>query len=164
MNTIASLKKKMMEQVRESLNSDVTTTVQAIQRQEIKRKVYNVYKPSYYTRRYQDGGLLSRDNIVGETSNTGNGVRLTVSNITEFNRSEDSYRWTFNSGGGDYLTPLIVLGNDRHRGSGYTYQTMGAEYMNPRDFITSTKEALITTQAHTKSLRHSLSQKGLSVD
>lgn len=160
------LNNKIMNAVKQSLETDVLRTVQAVQRQEIKRTVYGVYTPRYYERRYQNTGLLKKENITGKTTTTLNSARLTVTNETKFNRDLDEYLATHNGDGSEYLAPLIVKGHLGHiasGGSGYTYPRFGAGYMNPRDFVSATRSSLNSSKAHVNSLKKSLSKKGVDV-
>jgi len=166
-----------MSEIKNSMEKDVLKEVQKTQLKNIQLYVYDVYDPEQYVRRRQSGGLSDPRNIVGVTGLSGNNARLSVYNLTRFNNS--NLFWAINSHSGrlgDYLTPLIVLGDIKHRrsgGSGYiffnlvsyyhTHSYVGQEYAQPRDFITATKIDLRSSHGHSGALKKSLKSKGLNV-
>ena len=145
MPTFSSLKemeKYIQDKINQSLKDDVAPVVKEIMSAEVQNTVYSVYEPKRYERRYDNGGLMSENNMKAIPIKDG---VIAISNETPFNGKNYS---------GKSLTEVVVTGE------GYTYD-YPYEYNQPRDFIEATREDLIQTQAHTKALINGLKKSGI---
>lgn len=145
MPTFSSLKemeKYIQDEINKSLKNDVAPVVKEVMSAEVQNTVYSVYEPKMYKRRYNNGGLMSENNMNDTLIKDG---VIAVSNDTPFNGKNYS---------GKTLTEVVVTGE------GYTYD-YPYEYNQPRDFIEATRKDLIQTQAHTKALVNGLKKSGV---
>lgn len=102
-------------------------------------RVYEAYKPRFYSRRKEDGGLIGPNNILCQVS----GDTLTISNVTGLQ----------NLWGGDdasLLTPIVEDGVPA-----YNMQKAG-----PRPFMDYAKELLLGGRADA-ALRRGLERQGI---
>ena len=104
----------------------------------IDKEVYDVYKPKYYTRRYERGGLADPTNFDSTIDVYGNTIEITVKNITE----------PSGEAGGYYLDAMIVNGTP----------TMPMR----RDFYEATREVMRERLPYI--LKEKFAQYGLDVD
>ena len=78
----------LMERLKEELR-DITPAIaeemKNIEQEVINEVVYNAYSPTYYERRYEDGGLSDKENMEHDIEETANGFIVSVKNITKGN-------------------------------------------------------------------------------
>ena len=140
--SFASLRKAILEKAKEGMEGYVLPRVQLFMKEAIQEEVYSVWKmpPRRYIRRHErggsfgHGGLNDPKNIVGYIDSNKNGFTFRVENETMPDTIGEPQ---------EYLTPLIVLGQENAIGA-LRYRD-GAElypYGQPRDFISATKTKL----------------------
>jgi hypothetical protein len=142
------------KQIHSSLLNEVQEGVKDVMEVEIMDAVYSKYEPTYYKRRFDDGGLLDRGNMQGFVDVKTN--ILEVHNLTPFN---DSYN-TVNHGLG-----LVNLIEGGHGAGGYyyDYHREDAEYMEPRPFMAQTKKSIAMLKSHKADLKRGLKIRGIKV-
>ena len=117
--------------------------IQTEQISQIQEKVYGVYNPEVYERRYGNGGLMDEENIKGEVKKGD----LTVENKTPPNpEARDGATVDKN------LIEVIETG------IGYDYDNPGA-----RPFIDATIQALRASGAIVNALKIGLEKQGIKV-
>jgi hypothetical protein len=152
---LAAAQRKILAKVNEALKNEVTEAIQDEEIMAIVSTVYSAYgnyntgEPNEYIRRYNEGGLVDRNNMISEVHD---GV-LSVYNLTPANSDY---------GNAGYFAGEIVI-----NGGPYQYKkgmnTWG-DFHGPRDFIADTYEGLRRSKAHVKALKEGLSQQGLDVE
>jgi hypothetical protein len=157
------IREAIMSEIKKSLVTDVLKTIQTREKRSIAKVVYRAYSPETYIRRYTDGGLIDDRNIEGIIEKEdGNSARLSISNLTKYNTSGRGY----GGSSSEYLTPLIVLGQDAHP-TGYSWfpnpKLRSRGYAKERNFIGDTVNELRKSNAHVDALRKSLKSKGIEV-
>ena len=95
-DSIEDLAEYVLNDFKKVIETEGLEKVRDIETEEIQENVYDVYDPIYYKRRYENGGLKDRDNIVTE------GVVVWKDGL-EVQFTND----TMNAGGTDYLDLLI---------------------------------------------------------
>lgn len=102
--------------------NDVTEEIKDRHQEVIEEVVYSPYDPRQYIRRYENGGLLSRDNMQSNVNVNGDYISLEIENITHVSD------YTYDSNRGDRLDEIIEYGTDGLH-----------EYSKPRKFIEETQ-------------------------
>ena len=115
------VKKDMIKTIHR--NSDEIEDVMLIN---IKQNVYNAYDPQSYKRRWENGGLYSRDNIIVSAKPVVDGVNIFIDNITK-------------GGGWDKGARIAEI---IEYGVGDPEDSDTPEYAKPRPFIEPTREDL----------------------
>ena len=104
----------LMERLKEELR-DITPAIaeemKNIEQEVINEVVYNAYSPTYYERRYEDGGLGDKEYMEHDIEETANGFIISVKNITKGN-DEYSEAEGYTDG---YIADII------EEGKGYGY-------------------------------------------
>ena len=104
----------LMEKLKDELR-DITPAIaeemKNIEQEVINEVVYNAYSPTYYERRYEDGGLSDKENMEHDIEETANGFIVSVKNITKGN-DEYSEAEGYTDG---YIADII------EEGKGYGY-------------------------------------------
>ena len=104
----------LMERLKKELR-DITPAIaeemKNIEQEVINEVVYNAYSPTYYERRYEDGGLSDKENMEHDIEETANGFIVSVKNITKGN-DEYSEAEGYTDG---YIADII------EEGKGYGY-------------------------------------------
>ena len=104
----------LMEKLKKELR-DITPAIaeemKNIEQEVINEVVYNAYSPTYYERRYEDGGLSDKENMEHDIEETANGFIISVKNITKGN-DEYSEAEGYTDG---YIADII------EEGKGYGY-------------------------------------------
>ena len=104
----------LMERLKEELK-DITPAIaeemKNIEQEVINEVVYDAYSPTYYERRYEDGGLGDKENMKHDIEETANGFNITVKNIT---KGHDGYYMADGHTDG-YIADII------EEGKGYGY-------------------------------------------
>ena len=104
----------LMERLKKELR-DITPAIaeemKDIEQEIINEVVYDAYSPTYYERRYEDGGLGDKENMEHDIEETANGFIISVKNITKGN-DEYSEAEGYTDG---YIADII------EEGKGYGY-------------------------------------------
>lgn len=149
-----SLMKHIAEKVNESLSDEVADMVIDKQQEHINDDVYMQYnivngqrkEPYKYKRRYFEGGLIDRDNIVAEVKDG----TLTVTNVTE---GQD---------GLENLAGLIEYGDNKGYGDydwKYNRDNTQDQYLQPRPFIENTRQEIAGKKLHVSSMKKGLERR-----
>ena len=104
------LMEKLKKELRD-ITSAIAEEMKNIEQEVINEVVYNAYSPTYYERRYEDGGLSDKENMEHDIEETANGFIISVKNITKGN-DEYSEAEGYTDG---YITDII------EEGKGYGY-------------------------------------------
>lgn len=149
----SQLRNAILSKAKASMNKQVLSEVQDKMQVAVKQTVYDAYYPIRYERRKDNGGLSSRENMVGKiASSDNNGFKFSVTNTTMPSSNLEPQV---------YLAPLVIMGQRRAMGSyPLTYYT-GAEkhpYGQPRDFITATKK-LLSPQTLAQKLKQDMTRR-----
>ena len=153
---INALIKHISLKVEESLGDEVANMVKDKQQEHINDDVYMQYnvvdgqrkEPYKYERRYFEGGLIDRDNIVAEVKDG----TLTVTNVTE------------GKDGLDNLAGLIEFGDKNGFGEydwKYNKDNTQDQYLQPRPFIDNTRQEIAEKSLHKKALIEGLKKRGI---
>jgi hypothetical protein len=152
-NNLSDLGAYLQSKIDDSLDKEVSQVVKAQESIEVQDKVYDVYPdPVIYERRGYDGGLIDEDNM----NHTVQDGTLTVTNDTPLNTAYGTDDLDMS------LTQRVVIG------TGYMYpyghNTTGYSYMQPRDFLQATVDALEENQTCTETLKISLNNDGIKTE
>ena len=104
----------LMERLKKELRDftpAIAEEMKIIEQEVINEVVYNAYSPTYYERRYEDGGLSDKENMEHDIEETANGFIISVKNITKGN-DEYSEAEGYTDG---YIADII------EEGKGYGY-------------------------------------------
>ncbi len=121
--------------IQNTLEHEVAEEVKETMSQVVQTSVYDVYDPFVYTRRFNNGGLMSTKNMKSRVDKN----TLTVANETPLDNGRTDYS----------LTDIIVNGLGRQP--------------FPRDFISQTEENLDITQNHVWAMKQGLKNRGYDV-
>ena len=155
---LKELEQELYKKINVALDTDVADTVKDVMADHIIQDVYDKYEPKTYQRRYNNGGLLDRDNIIATIGDNG---KLFVQNITTGSDtvfiSNVEGTFYFNSYNTDkFIAPIIE--------TGVGYDINNWEYCNkPRPFMQNTHDDLERNHYHTKAMEQSLKKQGLDV-
>lgn len=122
------------------LKDKVAPVIKNIEQDVTQEVVYDVYNPAVYERRYENGGLKDKDNMIERVTSDGNSILLEIKNVTTV--SEDSY----DHSQGTYLDEIIEYGLP-------AYNT---EYNQPRPFTQKTQERINESGEIEKIIQQSL--------
>lgn len=160
---LAQIKTKLTPKIDAALNEAVYPIVQLVEGEAIVEDVYEVYKPKYYHRRGNMGGLGDYDNIVIEGGSASNG-RLVVVNDTPPNPYLNGYSKTggmsenIDRFSGTNLSYLVEY--DRPINGGY-YEYWADHKARP--FTHGTIERLRSSGDHVSALKTGLKKQGIKV-
>ena len=129
------VKKDMVKTIHR--NSDEIEDVMLIN---IKQNVYNAYDPVSYKRRWENGGLYSRDNIMVKAKPVADGVSIQIENETKANGWDK----------GQLLAEIIEYG------VGDPEDSETPDYAKPRPFVEPTREDLEEYETIQKILKSNL--------
>ncbi len=121
--------------VQDTLKNEVAEEVKETMSEAVQTSVYDVYDPLVYTRRFNNGGLMSTKNMKSRVD----GNILTVTNETPLDNGRKDYS----------LTDIVVNGLGRQP--------------FPRNFISQTEERLDLTKNHVWAMRQGLKNRGYKV-
>lgn len=131
-NTVKSvddLIRKVKKDIAKKLNEERSQTkIKNVNRRHVAEEVYEAYKPFKYPRRADDGGLTDEDNILVTTSETKNGVKLKMENITKPKGFDVDGRSS------EFLAPIVEYG--------VASKGNGAAWQQPRPFMAATENEL----------------------
>ena len=121
------------------MKNEVTEEIKDKHQEVIKDVVYNVYDPVDYPRRYENDGLLDRDNMKSKVRKIGDLIEL------EFENETTVSPYTYDSNRGDRLDEIIEYG------TGGIY-----EYSQPRPFMQETQKRVDSERIVEKCLKSKL--------
>lgn len=153
-NNLKDLELYLKNVVNDVLSDEVAEMVKDKQQDHIMDDVYLQYnivdgqrkEPYVYDRRYYEGGLVDRDNIVAKVEDG----TLTVTNIT---KGQD---------GVDNLAGLIEYGDNSAYGQydwKYNRDNTQDQYLSPRPFIENTRREIAEKKLHVSSLKKGLEKR-----
>ena len=140
MPTFSSLKemeKYIETQLQNIMENEVAETVKDNMHEAIQTSVYDMYSPTYYTRRYDNGGL-------------GDINKMDVTPITNGIEVKDNA--PLDNGRNDYALDDIIV----NRG------VLG--YPQGRDFYESTADRLNQNKEHIIALKNGLKKRGIEIE
>lgn len=140
--------------IKNSLEKEVFETVREEEQRHIGKDVYSKYAPRMYKRRYDDGGLIADENIVGKMIS---GDILQVTNDTLANHFGNPPEQVTIEG--KNLSELVEFG-DGASGS-YDFPTEDGEFLEPRPFTENTIEDLKNSNKHKIALQSGLKRQGI---
>lgn len=141
------LQNALQDKIDYALLTGVSDTVSEVMTDHIIRDVYDVYNPLLYLRRYNQGGLLDKNNINSSIEED----TLIVENNTKGNP------YLLSASKGKEIVEIIETGN------GYDFENW--EYYGiPRPFIQNTRDDLKANKYHVKALKQGLKKQGLEVE
>ena len=123
--------------------AEVVEEMKDIEREVIEERVYAVFSPKVYERRYEDGGLMDKENMLEEVSISKNDITVEITNLTQGN---PTYR---NFWDGE-IQELIETGNYMWNG----------QMPPPRPFIDETQSVIDTTDRIDRAIERALSNLG----
>lgn len=121
------------------MKNEVTEEIKDKHQEVIEEVVYNVYDPVDYPRRYENDGLLDRDNMKSKVRKIGDLIEL------EFENETTVSPYTYDSNRGDRLDEIIEYG------TGGIY-----EYSQPRPFMEETQKRVDSEKILEKCLKSKL--------
>lgn len=121
------------------MKNEVTEEIKDKHQEVIEDVVYNVYDPVDYPRRYENDGLLDRDNMKSKVRKIGDLIEL------EFENETTVSPYTYDSNRGDRLDEIIEYG------TGGIY-----EYSQPRPFMQETQKRVDSERIVEKCLKSKL--------
>lgn len=121
------------------MKNEVTEEFKDKHQEVIEEVVYNVYDPINYLRRYENDGLLDRDNMKSKVTKKGDLIELEFTNETTVSP------YTYDSNRGDRLDEII------EHGTGGVY-----EYSQPRPFMEETQKRVDSNRILEKCLKSKL--------
>lgn len=133
---ITALLKHIEKQVQNTMTNEVADAVKDNMSEAIQISVYDAYRPEYYNRRMQNGGLIDRDNM--EVVEIQNGIA--VHDTAPLDNGRKDYN----------LDEIIVCG-------------LGSQPFG-RDFYSETEKRLSENQDHIKALKRGLKKRGIKVE
>ena len=141
----------LMERLKEELR-DITPAIaeemKNIEQEIINEVVYDAYSPTYYERRYEDGGLSDKENMEHDIEETANGFIISVKNITKGN-DEYSEAEGYTDG---YIADII------EEGKGYGYGL--DDVIGARPFNEVSQEVIDSTNRIENTIIRELKKRG----
>lgn len=90
-NDIDALFNALLDDIRDSVSEEVSKEMIKIEQEHIDSQVYNAYTPKEYSRRLDNGGLRSEENMQSTINRTNDGIEITVHNSTTGNLLYKNY-------------------------------------------------------------------------
>ena len=141
----------LMERLKEELRDvapAIAEEMKDIEQEVINEVVYNAYSPTYYERRYEDGGLSDKKNMEHDIEETANGFIISVKNITKGN-DEYSEAEGYTDG---YISDII------EEGKGYGYGL--DDVIGARPFNEVSQEVIDSTNRIENTIIRELKKRG----
>ena len=142
-DTIAELREALLKDMRNAVIKEVVKEMKDIEREVIEERVYAVFSPKVYKRRYENGGLMDKENMLEEVSISQNDITVEITNLTQGN---PTYRNFWDSD----IQELIETGNYMWNG----------QMPPPRPFIDETQSVIDTTDRIDRAIERALSNLG----
>jgi hypothetical protein len=146
-----SLDKYLKKSIKSAFYEDTAKKVKDEMFQNILNEVYAKYNPRVYERRYDNDGLMDRNNIVMKPKRN-NGMEIyNIAKRKDYNTNL-------------YLAPLIEYGQRKAKSNnivGYRYPYPHLSYYKARPFVGKTREDLKKYKSHIKAFRFALRKLGI---
>ena len=142
-DNVEELRRALIKDLHEAVVKEVVKEMKDIEREVIEERVYAVFSPKVYERRYEDGGLMDKENMLEEVSISKNDITVEITNLTQGN---PTYR---NFWDGE-IQELIETGNYMWNG----------QMPPPRPFIDETQSVIDTTDRIDRAIERALSNLG----
>ena len=141
---VEELRRALFNDLYNAVLKEVVKEMKDIEKETIEERVYAVFSPKEYKRRYSNGGLIAEENMQEEIRANGNDITVEITNITRGNESQckDYYR--------GYIQPIVEEG----------YYIWNGEMPPPRPFIDETQSVIDTTDRIDKIIERVLKSMG----
>lgn len=103
-DTIAELRDALLKDMRDAVIREVVKELKDIEKEVIEEKVYAVFSPKEYERRYEKSGIGDTKNMIEEVRVFANEIVIEITNLTSGNSKYRNY-WQ------GEIQPLIEEGN-----------------------------------------------------
>jgi hypothetical protein len=143
-NSMKDLEKYINQQIKDSLEKDVSEKVIDIAKRHVETDVYNVYKNP---KEYERTGKLKES---FESTSIENGIEIE-------NTRRDGNR---------EIAEIIEHGHDDSK-QGYEYPAyypQGENFIQARPFIQNTKDEIVRDKVHVDELKKSMKSKGIDIE
>lgn len=147
MDQLEELMVKLQEQVQDVVKNNVVETIKDVETEHIREDVYNTYTPTMYQRRYENDGLIDKENMKEVIKKEDNTISLDITNDTLENQD-------YPNADQDYIDSII------ENGEGYTWKNsqIYQEQPYPRPFTENTYKDLEENKQHITALKEGLKQ------
>lgn len=142
-NNVEELRRALIKDLQEAVIKEVVKEMKDIEREVIEERVYAVFSPKEYERRYDDGGLMDEENMLEEVSISKNDITVEITNLTQGN---PRYRNFWNG----EIQELIETGSYMWNG----------QMPPPRPFIDEAQSVIDTTDRIDRAIERALSNLG----
>ena len=139
---------KLLKDIKNEIAPKIAEEMKNIEQEVIEEVVYNAYTPTYYERRYEDGGLSDKENMKETIVSKENNIEIKVKNVTKGN-SEYSDAEGYTTG---YIDEIIETG----QGYGYDLNY----YIGARPFTEVSQNVIDYTDRIVKLFEEELRKKG----
>ena len=139
---------KLLKDIKNEIAPKIAEEMKNIEQEVIEEVVYNAYTPTYYERRYEDGGLSDKENMKETIVSKENNIEIKVKNVTKGN-SEYSDAEGYTAG---YIDEIIETG----QGYGYDLDS----YIGARPFTEISQNVIDYTDRIVKLFEEELRKKG----
>lgn len=161
-NSLTELEKYLNDKMADVLNHEVAEIVKDVEQRNIQDVVYEGYKtsniggePWVYQRRRTNGGLQDKNNMIHHVTTNGQGVELSVENVTT--GKNDTFR----------LDTLIEYG-DGTDGKEYEFKenrdNTADQYLRGRPFTHETEDELMQTNEHVIAFKNGMKSRGINIE
>ncbi|MDR1629235.1 MAG: hypothetical protein LBS36_03350 [Oscillospiraceae bacterium] len=152
--TLEELNKVLRKKITESLKADVFESIKEVEKKHINSDIYDVYEPTWYTRRKSNGGLIDDSNFICDIDESA--LSLNVINVTPPN--ESVLGTPYDSSNKTALLSWIESGSVPNIFNNNDYA-----WMHPRPFVKNSIDDLLINKQHIKILKEGLLKRGLRV-
>ena len=90
-NNTEELRRALIKDLQEAVIKEVVKEMKDIEREVIEERVYAVFSPKEYERRYANGGLMDEGNMQEEVSKFGDNINIEIANLTQGNSKYRNY-------------------------------------------------------------------------
>ena len=142
-DNVEELRRALIRDLQQAVITEVVKEMKDVEREVIEERVYAVFSPKEYERRYANGGLMDEENMVEKVSITRDDISIELANMTKGN---DMYR---NYWRGE-IQDLIEDGNYMWNG----------EMPPPRPFIDEAQSVIDTTTRISDAIDRALKKLG----
>jgi hypothetical protein len=160
-NNLKELEQFLNQQMASVLNNEVAEIVKDVEQRNIEDVVYQGYQtsntggqPWKYERRRTNGGLQDKENMQHQVITTGNGVELSVENVTK--GKDDNFE----------IADLIEYG-DGYNGKEYSFKNnrdgTAEQYLRARPFTRDTVDELKQNDEHVIAFKNGMKSRGIDL-
>lgn len=142
-NNTEELRRALIKDLQEAVIKEVVKEMKDIEREVIEERVYAVFSPKEYERRYANGGLMDERNMQEEVSKFGDNINIEIVNLTQGN-SKYRNHWV------GEIQDLIEKGSYMWNG----------QMPPPRPFIDEAQSVIDTTDRIDRAIERALSNLG----